>query len=475
MATSSSLLVYSYNNNTLLLKIIEEQHHESLSTTNKNNTKKEIGLALLQNNNHPVLGNIYYGKIIKYQKSLDCYFLDIGNNQYALLKNTRQTKTLLNNPTYGQKILVIITKEGNEEKHPTASVNFIFNGLFTSFIPLSNTPISFSSNVNENIRAEITKIISATFPNTTGIKIKNTNNINYLTREIALKQTFWEQLCKNNLTKPGLVFSPSIVLNAIFADNLNLPNKIIVNSISLLEKIKSDLNTFVPFLNIELLYNNSANTYIEHLPMLEENLCNRQNINNEIILNIYNTKALTFIDIDFKADSSLNKEDALFKANIDTIPYITKLIKFQNISGQIFIDTLKVKNKELQNLLLQQYKVAFSNNNLQATILGFTKLGVLEVERPKTNNSISNQFFNSCNFCNGNGKIISNNFLNLKTILQIKQIVEKNPLATITLKTSSHNLEQFKNSNSTIVNNLQNNNKINFIIDENISNNILVY
>src|SRR5699024_3466347 len=106
------LLIYSFNNNSLLLKVLKQTDY-SFSTK----IEDEISFALFQNNNQPKLGSIYYAKIIKYQKSLDCYFIDLGNNQYALLKNNYQTKLLLKNPTEGQKILVIITKEGDNTKY----------------------------------------------------------------------------------------------------------------------------------------------------------------------------------------------------------------------------------------------------------------------------------------------------------------------------------------------------------------------
>lgn len=462
MALDSNLLVYNYQNSTFFIKTLN--HYNSIIKTK------------FQNNLKPTLGSIYYAQITQFQPALNCYFVDLGNNYYALLKNNHQTKSILGKPSLGSKFLAVLTKEDDNYKYPIVSAKVIIDGFYCTFTPHKNV-ISFSSSLlhlNKDCKLKVINAINNNFLKNFSLLVKKDTNINNLLTEIRIKQALWTTITSEKRFKLGLIYAPSSLINLLYEED-SISVNITTNSLNLITKFKNDVINTLPFFNVIYIYNNNHEFYLKYINKLEKQLTNEITIDNNIILHIYNTKALTFIDIDFKGNYNLNQEDSFIKANLESVEYIVNIIKLRNISGQVFIDTLKIKSKESKLLLLEKYKLHFTESSLPVNILGFTRLGVLEIEIQKKTQTTTESIFDHCNKCLGNGKILNYNFLNLKTIMLINKLLEINPIANITIKSSEENLENFKNTNKSTIKKITNNTKINFIIDNKITNNIIVY
>lgn len=462
MALNSNLLVYNYNDSTLLIKSLNQCH--------------SIIKTQFQSNLKPSLGSIYYAKIIQFQESLNCYFIDLGNNNYALLKNNNQTKSILGKPSLGSKILVIITKEDDNYKYPVVSAKITLNGFYCSFTPHKNA-ISFCNsllNLQKEHKLNIINSINKNFLNEFSLLVKKDTNITNLLTEIKIKQTLWNNINSKKHLTLGLVYQPSTLINFLYDEDSTSIN-LITNSLKFITLYKEQIILNLPFFNVNYVYNNDNKFYLKYIHKLEEQLTNEIPIGNNIVLHIYSTKALTFIDIDFKGSCNLAQEQSFIKANLESVEHIVTAIKLRNISGQVFIDALKIKSKENKILLTERYKIFFAESTLPAKILGFTKLGILEVEIQKKTQTTTESIFDNCNKCCGTGKVLNYNFLNLKIILLINAILERNPIADITVKSCEEILDNFKKNNKNLIQKMLTTSKINFILDNKIINNVIVY
>ena len=109
---------------------------------------------------------------------------------------------------------------------------------------------------------------------------------------------------------------------------------------------------------------------------------------NGIELIFERTEALHVIDVNSKSFLHKKTHYDIYDVNIESLINIIKQIVFRNICGIILIDFISLKDKILEKQLLDEiYKVTKSFNN-PPNIVGFTKLGILEVTRNKKVNNL---------------------------------------------------------------------------------------
>ena len=95
---------------------------------------------------------------------------------------------------------------------------------------------------------------------------------------------------------------------------------------------------------------------------------------------IEQTRALCAIDVNTGADGSLA---AGLKANIAMARDLPRQLRLRGIGGQIVIDPAPMPKKD-RKLLDSVLKAAFRNDDVQTHILGWTALGLIELQRARS-------------------------------------------------------------------------------------------
>ncbi|MGV3278545.1 ribonuclease E/G [Rickettsiales bacterium LUAb2] len=437
-------------------------------------------------NNDSILNNIYYGKITEYSNSLNLYFIDLGNNLSAILKANKNNKL-----TLGQKIIVQVIKDAENNKQPLVTTKLSLNGLYSVYLPNNHTTgetivthekIKFSHNLNSDSTNELSSYIENNInldhENIIIRSIANIKNIEGLLFELKIKQQLWQDiLLKITNNKLGLLLAIPPILNIIYSNNLNIPKHITCNSIEMLNQIQDDIDKYLPFVDID--YKNQVNYqhYNQALNYLTEFSQNIFQLPNNIELIIHQTEAFTFIDVNFKGDNNFSQEDAFYKANLSIIDKLISIIKFKNLNGQILVDLLKLRSKENRDKLVTAFKNKLEQSDKTIKVYGLTRLGILEITKNKTSTSLNNKTLAICSNCNGLGYEFNQNLLNFKALLSIEEILNNNPLSKINIKSNEILLTKFKSYNQVFLKNLQDqkNCQINFITDNSIKNDIIIY
>lgn len=99
------------------------------------------------------------------------------------------------------------------------------------------------------------------------------------------------------------------------------------------------------------------------------------------------TEALTVIDVNTgKYDGkTASMEDTVLKINQEAAVEIARQLRVRNLSGIIIVDFINMDLDEHKTLLLQTFSNAVSKDHIQTNVIGFTKLGLVEVTRKKKN------------------------------------------------------------------------------------------
>lgn len=360
----------------------------------------------------PKLQSIYLAQVIKKQLSLGCYLLNLGNNQQALLRITKNVGTLHD----GQKILVQVVKEPTTpNKYAVVSKDLNINAPLLVYKPLSKG-IIFAKNIPSSDYPKITTTLNL---QNEGIVIRSNYKHNLLPNLQSSLQEL-KKLYQSLLqcTKVGLVQEPHFLSRLIVNNSKLIPNTLIldnVDDVSFCKNFLQQHNYFPTKLKVKEEGNEEFSTEVL-LNYLQELTQPVSQINEEVSLNYFETEAFNYIDVNYKGSYSIssNKEEALYKANLNALESIASNIMLKNLSGQILIDVLKVTGKQYKHNLLKSLQKYFLIDDNKTTVLGFSNLGIMEVARQKVTDSLSIYSKNNFNY------MVFQLFINLINIAKTK-------------------------------------------------------
>ena len=118
------------------------------------------------------------------------------------------------------------------------------------------------------------------------------------------------------------------------------------------------------------------------------------------------TEALTTIDVNTGGFvSGKNFEDTIFKTNLEAAHAIARQLRIRNLGGIIIIDFIDMSNAEHRDAVLQELRRATGKDRTKSSISGFTSLGLVEMTRKRTRESLAHLLCEPCAVCQGKGEI----------------------------------------------------------------------
>jgi len=133
------------------------------------------------------------------------------------------------------------------------------------------------------------------------------------------------------------------------------------------------------------------------------------------------TEALTVIDVNTGKYVGVNDlQETILNTNIEAAKEIARQLRLRDISGIIIIDFIDmeiVKNKEK---VVEALEKALQNDRTKSNVLGITELGLVEMTRKKSRRKLSSLLKMSCPYCNGSGKVDSEETVAMRLSREIK-------------------------------------------------------
>lgn len=118
------------------------------------------------------------------------------------------------------------------------------------------------------------------------------------------------------------------------------------------------------------------------------------------------TEALTVIDVNtgkFTGDSDL--EDTVFRANLEAAEEIARLIRLRDAGGILIVDFIDMEQEEHRQAIVQLLESMIKRDRTKCQVVGWTRLGLLEMTRKKARESVSSYFQETCPTCKGRGTV----------------------------------------------------------------------
>jgi ribonuclease G len=139
---------------------------------------------------------------------------------------------------------------------------------------------------------------------------------------------------------------------------------------------------------------------------IEKALARRVDLKSGGTLVIDQTEAMTTIDVNtgsFVGHRTF--DDTVFKTNLEAAQAIARQLRLRNLGGIVVIDFIDMDSPEHRAAVLEEFKRALARDRTRMTVNGFTALGLVEMTRKRTRESLAHVLCEPCPVCDGRGEV----------------------------------------------------------------------
>jgi ribonuclease G len=120
------------------------------------------------------------------------------------------------------------------------------------------------------------------------------------------------------------------------------------------------------------------------------------------------TEAMIAIDVNTgRHKGKGSQEEAILEVNTEAVNEVARQLRLRNIGGIIVIDLIDMKSRKHQQYVLRAMKAALKSDKARTNVLPISELGIMEMTRQRTEESISSATHIDCPYCHGRGSVKS--------------------------------------------------------------------
>jgi ribonuclease G len=378
-----------------------------------------------------LVGNVYLGKVVRVLPGMQSAFIDIGLERAAFL----HVGDLIGGPPMqradapqvpierqvfeGQTLTVQVIKDAIGTKGARLSTQVSIAGRMLVFLPhdqhIGISQKIGSNELREQLRSRVTALAAAGEDKGGGF-ILRTNaeeaTDEELADDIAYLRRTWQLIRERSHSQP--------------------PGTLLHQDLSLAERVLRDLAsdaTQAVRIDSQLQYNalrafgetympravGKLEMYRGERPIfdlfgIEEEIARalgrRVDLKSGGYLIIDQTEALTTIDVNTGGFvGARNFEDTIFKTNLEAAGALARQLRLRNLGGIIIADFIDMAREEHQQAVLAELRKQLARDRTRTTVSGFTQLGLVEMTRKRTRESLAHMLCEPCPTCQGRGQV----------------------------------------------------------------------
>ncbi len=373
-------------------------------------------------------GNIYKGRIVNVETSLQAVFVDIGLNRngylpfeeihpdyYGYAEDKNEISKLLKK---GQDILVQVVKEETPLKGAYVTTYLSLPGRFLVLMP-GNPHVGVSRKIeDEKERQRLKNILKQTkLPEGVGIiartaaykatKIEIQKDLRYLTR-------LWNSLKKSakSAPNPSLLYRDRELATRFLRDYLTSDvSEIIVDHKEAYENIRAFLRIIAPRQVSSLSFYQNERPLFEYFGIenqIEQVFQPRVDLPSGGYIIIEPTEALVSIDVNSgKNIKEKDLEDTALATNLEAAEEIARQLRLRDLGGIIVIDFIDMKAKANRSLVERRLRQSLKKDKAKTEIARISRFGLLQLVRQKLKSPVKALSYVKCPYCKGAGLIKS--------------------------------------------------------------------
>lgn len=372
-----------------------------------------------------IVGNIYIGEVSRVLPGMQSAFIQIGLDRAAFLHvadiwNHRQNeegKPIERILQDGQRLLVQVIKDPIGTKGARLSTQISIAGRLLVYLP-QESHIGISQRIeDENERAMLREKLQHLIPpeEKGGYIVRTmaeTASEKELGADIGYLRKLWAGIQEKSRTvaAPALLYQDLSLSMRVLRDFVNdESDRILVDSRETFVRMKEFAAEYTLSF-VDRIHHYTGDRPLFELYGVEEEieraLARRVPLKSGGYLIIDQTEALTTLDVNTGGYvGGRNFDDTIFKTNLEAAQVIARQLRLRNLGGIIITDFIDMDNEVHRNAVLTEFKKALVPDRTRMTVNGFTHLGLVEMTRKRTRESLAHILCESCPTCQGRGQL----------------------------------------------------------------------
>jgi ribonuclease G len=384
------------------------------------------------------VGNVYLGKVVRVLPGMQSAFIDVGleraaflhvadlHNSYARVEGKPEAPLPpIEKQVYeGQSLTVQVVKDAIGTKGARLTTQVSIAGRMLVFLPHDNhigiSQKIGSAELREELRSRMQVLVAQGLPNGnpahSGGFILRTNaeeaSDAELADDIAYLRRTWALIRERALSRPAgsLLHQDLSLAERVLRDlSTDTTNSIRIDSRMQCDALKTFGDTFMPG-SVGKLDLYKGERPIFDLFGIEEEitraLSRRVDLKSGGYLIIDQTEALTTVDVNTGGFvGARNFEDTIFKTNLEAAGAMARQLRLRNLGGIIIADFIDMQREDHQQAVLAELRKQLARDRTRTTVSGFTQLGLVEMTRKRTRESLAHMLCQPCPTCEGRGEV----------------------------------------------------------------------
>lgn len=372
-----------------------------------------------------LVGNIYKGTVCRVLPGMQSAFVEIGLQRAAFLhvadmlecSGDHSERTIQEVLQEGQPLIVQVIKEPIGTKGARLTTQISIAGRFLVYLPQQDH-IGVSQRIEDEAeREQLRKRLIKLLPeDRKGGYIIRTMSETATDEELLADIDYLQKVWRNIQDASRVASSRSLVFQ-----DLNLPMRILRDVVNAdTDRILVDSReTYEKLVEFGEQYAQRAVCRLEHYQGIRP-LFDMYNVESEIrkamarkvemksggYLIFDQTEALTTVDVNtgsFVNGKSLS--DTIFKTNLEAAQCIARQLRLRNLGGIIIIDFIDMDEDEQRRAVLEELNKKLAKDRARTWVSGFSVLGLVEMTRKRTRESLAHVLCEPCSACQGRGEL----------------------------------------------------------------------
>ncbi len=436
-----------------------------------NSTESETRVALLEDgivveffmergNHLNISGNIYKGRVQRVLPGMQAAFVDLGLDQAAfiyvndvvpgVMQEIKELEEVFDEPspaeedasgspveepafvsdfgpsrtvnigdliTEGQELLVQVAKSPIGSKGARVTTRISLPGRFLVLMPTVDHVGVSKRIVEEGERTRLKELVLSLRKEKVGFIVRTAAEsieAHKLEKEMNLLVSLWCRIQENfnNVPAPMLLHRDmTVALRAVRDYLTHEADRVIVDADPVYNEIVAFIDQIMPGMK------DSVERYTGKEPLFDA-----YNIEGDLFralkkkvwlksggyIIIEPTEALVVIDVNTgRYVGKHNFEETVYKTNLEAAREIAYQIRLRNLGGIIIIDFIDMAKESNREKVFNIFKEYLERDKNKMTILPFSELGLIQMTRKRTRNSIISMLCEPCFYCDGDGYLLS--------------------------------------------------------------------
>jgi ribonuclease G len=365
------------------------------------------------------------GRVARVLPGMQSAFIDIGIERAAFLhvadiweerRAPEPERTIEQILQEGQPLMVQVIKDPIGSKGARLSTQISFAGRYLVYLP-QESHIGISQKIGgeeerESLRQKLHQLIPA--DSSGGFIVRTmaeTAEDAEMQADVEYLRRLWHNIqARGNCNVPCLLYQDLDLSLRVLRDFVNRDTtRILIDSRETYQRMTEFAQNYTGEVLWKLQHYGAERPLFD-LHSIEDEVAKalgrRVDLKSGGYLVIDQTEALTTVDVNTGGFvGARNFDDTIFKTNLEAAQSVARQLRLRNLGGIVIIDFIDMDNAGHQEAVLAELKKVLARDPTRTTVSGFSALGLVEMTRKRTRESLAHVLCEPCPACQGRGQI----------------------------------------------------------------------